>query len=98
MKTEVIVEQPIFNLETSDWDGSGELKVYAADLKKAKVGDTFVPYADTNCGRAVDTEMIEVVYKSDNGVAVLYRHYGTTDSPNPVDWEDEPKLIWVELH
>lgn len=98
METKVIVEEPLFVLTTSDYNGSGELEIYASDLKKSKVGDKFIPYANTNCGRAVDEESLEVVYKSADGVAVIYRHYGTTDSPSPEAWKDDPKLFWVELH
>jgi len=98
METKVIVEKPLFTLTTENYDDCGMLRVYASDLKNADVGDSFVPYTNSNCGRGVDEESLEVVYKSDSGVAVLYRHYGTTDSPNPVEWSNDPELIWVEIH
>lgn len=102
MKTNVIIEEPIFILESdyNDMRGnSGEtVRVYADDLKKAKVGDEWAATDTNGCGRGNVCESIEVVYKTDSGVAVLYRRWGTTDSNNPEDWEDEPQLIWVELH
>ena len=39
----------------------------------------------------------EVVYKTDDGVAVLHRKWGTTDSPDPERWEDAPELVWYEF-
>lgn len=35
--------------------------------------------------------------KNEKGVAVIYRNWGTTDSDNPEDWEEEPELWWIEL-
>lgn len=98
MKTNVIIEQPIFILESSDWNGSVSREIYVSDLQKANVGDIFIPHNDSNCGRAKKEEKIEIVYKTENGVGVLYRCYGTTDSPNPREWENDPELFWIELH
>lgn len=98
METRVIVERPLFTLTTENYDDSGMLRVYASDLKNADVGERFVPCTCSNCGRGVNEESLEVVYKSDSGIAVLYRHYGTTDSSNPEEWEHDPELIWVVLH
>ena len=102
MKTNVIVEEPLFIL-TSDFNdmrgNSGEtVKVYASDLKKAKVGDDFAATYTNGCGRGNVCESIEIIYKTDSGCAVLHRVWGTTDEDTPKDWEEEPQLIWVELN
>jgi hypothetical protein len=31
-------------------------------------------------------------------VLCLHRIWGTTDSPNPVDWSRQPEAIWFELY
>lgn len=97
METKVITEKPIFTLSYESYNSSYGVDVYASDLKNAEIGTVFAAEQD-NCGRAQDIEEIEIVYKSDGGCAVLYRHYGTTDSPNPKNWKDDTELIWVELH
>ena len=39
-------------------------------------------------------ESAEVVYKTTDGVAVLFRAEGTSDEPNPTEWKAKPKLKW----
>ena len=50
-----------------------------------------------NCGRDLFEESAEVVYKTDKGAAVLFRSWGTTDDPNPEDWEGDLFLKWFEF-
>ena len=99
MNTNRIVEEPIFLLKTRSYNGSGEsVAVYAADLKRADVGDEWCADDTGNCGRDCFSESVKVVYQDDNGCAVLHRQWGTSDSSNPEEWESDPELIWVELH
>lgn len=98
MKMEVIREAPAFVLEWSSYNGTGELvEVSYAELRTANIGDTWEAYDDNNCGRALKEESAEVVYKTPQGCAVLFRSCGTTDDPNPEDWEDTPELVWYEF-
>ena len=98
MKTEVIREAPAFVLEGSSYNGAWEtVEVSYADLRAAEVGTSWEAYDDNNCGRAVHNESAEVVYRTTQGAAVLFRSYGTTDEPDPEDWEDTPELVWYEF-
>ncbi len=98
MKTEVIREAPAFVLEGSSYNGAGEtVEVSYADLRVAEVGTSWEAYDDNNCGRALKEESAVVVYKTGRGCAVLFRSCGTTDDPNPEDWEDTPELVWYEF-
>ena len=95
MKTEVIREAPAFVLQGSSYNGCGEpVEVSYADLRAANIGDTWEAHDTHNCGRALKEESAEVVYKMPQGGAVLFRCWGTTDSPDPQSWEEAPKLVW----
>lgn len=95
---EIKKEEAAFEMLGSSYDGDGELvEVTYADLRAANIGDMWEARDTHNCGRALDEESAEVVYKTDDGVAVLRREWGTTDSPNPQDWEEVPVLIWYEF-
>lgn len=98
MKTEVIQEEPAYFLRASSYDGREEdVEVTFSDLRNAKAGDKWENRDSNNCGRALWEESIEVVYKTAEGVAVLLRVEGTTDSPNPKFWAQEPRLMWFEF-
>ncbi len=98
MKMEVKKEAAAFVLQGSSYNGCGEpVAVSYATLRAAAVGEKWAGYDNHGCGRAVHSESVEVVYKTDDGVAVLRREWGTTDSPNPQDWEKVPVLIWYEF-
>ena len=98
MKTMTIVEEPVMCLSYSDYNASGNLDVYPDMLWKAAVGTVFAPCVYNTCGRGVTSETLELIYKSARGCACLYRREGTTDSPSPEAWADDPQLIWFELH
>ena len=98
MKTNVIVEEAIFTLNYSDYDTSSIRELFVSDLKNADIGHVFQTDTISNCGRGVNDASLEVIYKTNKGVACLYRNWGSTDEPNPEEWEAEPNLIWFELH
>ena len=98
METKVFVDNPMFGLQSScSWSDKGDwIEVYAADLRRAEVGTIWsADFCDN--GRGNDCESAEVVYKTAEGVAVLYRRWGTTDSDDPKPWENDPELWWIEL-
>ena len=98
MKTVVMTEEPMFALQSScAWSDKGSvIEIYATDLRRAEVGTTWsADYCDN--GRSNDCESAEVVYKTNSGVAILYRRWGTTDSDDPEPWENAPELWWIEL-
>jgi hypothetical protein len=98
MKTDVIKEAAAFLLQGSSYNGAGEtVEVSYADLRAAEVGTSWEAYDDNNCGRAVHSESAEVVHKTAQGAAVLFRCWGTTDSPDPQSWEKKPELVWYEF-
>lgn len=98
MKIEkTIKESPAFTLEYSDYNESANYNVSWFELKNAEIGTLFEIYHNSNCGQSVNEETAQVVFVSDNGCAVLFRRYGTTDSPDPEDWENEPTLQWFEF-
>lgn len=98
MKMEVKKEAAAFVLQGSSYNGAGEeVEVSYADLRASAVGDTWEAHDSHNCGRALNEESAEIVYKTADGVAVLFRNWGTTDDPNPEHWESAPKLVWYEF-
>lgn len=101
METKVLVESPIVVLESDYCDFRGgrgeEIHLYARDFKEAMVGKIWTADYVGSCGRGNSCESLEVVYKNERGVAVIYRSWGTTDSDNPEDWEEKPELWWIEL-
>ena len=98
MNVSVKKEVAAFVLQGSSYNGAGEpVEVSYAELRVSEVGDRWLGDDFHNCGRALNEESAEVVYKTTDGVAVLFRNFGTTDSPNPQDWENPPKLIWYEF-
>ena len=95
MKTEVIVERPAFTLQGSSYNGVGEVvEVSFAELRAAEVGERWEALDTHNCGRDLNEENAEVVYKVEDGVAVLFRAEGTSDEPSPQPWKAKPKLKW----
>lgn len=97
MKTVVEREVPAFTLQASDYNEMfAPVEVSFSDLRAAEAGARWDAGA-TNCGRDVREEFATVVYKTADGCAVLFRRSGTTDSPNPEYWEDEPVLAWFEF-
>lgn len=98
MKVSVKKEVAAFVLQGSSYNGCGEpVEVNYAELRAAAVGDKWEAYDNHNCGRAVHSESAEVVYRTAQGAAVLFRSWGTTDSPDPQSWEDAPELVWYEF-
>lgn len=98
IKVQTIKEAPAYVLRAGSYNGDEEPVVVSFnDLRKAKVGDRWENKDSHNCGRALWEEALEVVYKTDKGVAVLLRAEGTTDDPNPVPWKQEPRLAWFEF-
>ena len=98
MKMEVKKEAAAFVLQGSSYNGCGEpVEVSYADLRAANIGDTWEAHDTHNCGRALKEESAEVVYKTPQGAAVLFRCCGTTDDSSPEDWEDTPELVWYEF-
>lgn len=99
MQTETIFEQPAFVLQArSDGGQEDDIEVSFLDLRNAKVGDKWENRDSHNCGRDLWEESAEVVYKTEEGVAVLFHKGGTTDSPRPDPWEVEPSLRWFEFN
>ena len=99
MKTQVIQESPAFVLRAESYDGREEdVEVSFAALRNSKVGDRWENRDSHSCGRDLFEESAEVVYKTAEGVAVLIRAEGTTDSPNPDPWEADPSLRWFEFN
>ena len=98
MKMEVKKETAAFVLQGSSYNGCGEpVEVSYADLRAANIGHTWEAHDTHNCGRALKEESAEVVYKTEQGVAVLFRNWGTTDDPDPQSWEKAPELVWYEF-
>lgn len=101
METKVLVESPIVVLESDYCDFRGgrgeEINLYPRDFKEAMVGKIWTADYVGNCGRGNSCESLEVVYKNEKGVAVIYHNWGTTNSDDPEDWEADPELWWIEL-
>lgn len=97
MNTKVINQIPAFILAGSqNWDGKGRqtTKVSFEELFSSNVGTKWSATNQSNIGRGEYNEYAELVYKNKEGVAVLFTGDGTTNSPDPEDYEYEPTLIW----
>lgn len=98
METDTKMEKVAFSLLASSYSGNEKpVKVSFADLRTAKVGDKWENTDSHNCGRDLREESAEVVYKTAKGAAVLFRAWGTTDDPNPENFDEEPSLMWFEF-
>ncbi|MDD4779232.1 MAG: hypothetical protein PHT02_01320 [Tissierellia bacterium] len=98
-KVEVICEKPLFTLCGTSYNGCGDIiHITSAMLKNATIGTKWEGRDSHNCGRDLDEESLEIIYKNERGCSCLYRQWGTTDDDNPKDWEKEPKIIWFELY
>jgi len=95
MKTEVITERPAFTLQGSSFDGVGEVvEISFAELRKAEVGERWEAFDTHNCRRDLNEESAELIYKTEDGAAVLFRAEGTSDEPSPQPWKAKPRLKW----
>jgi hypothetical protein len=97
MKTNVVISAPAFTLWSLDYNGSAKLDVTFDDLKRFPVGHIISVSRYNSCGRGVDEETLQIVYRDERGASCLLRHFGTTDEPNPEEWEKDPELIWFEF-
>ena len=98
MKTDAVVEKPAFTLHGSRYAGAGDTThVSYAELRLAETGQTWEAFAATCCGRNRHEESATVVYKDEDGIAVLFRAEGTTDEAVYTDWRGEPTLKWFEF-
>ena len=95
MNTRTIAEQPMLGIE-KPYEGD-DLKIYAADLKAAEVGTKWETqnqdrYPNSTC---VWCESFTIIYKDENGVAVLYR----CEEACGLDYyhPEQTELIWIEL-
>lgn len=89
------MERQAFTLQGSSYNGVGEtIEVRFSDLRRAEVGERWEALDTHNCERALCEESAEVVYKTTDGVAVIFRAEGTSDEPNPTEWKAKPKLKW----
>ncbi len=100
MNTSTIFEEPILSYTSNaSTDCSGcnlhcepaDIQIYANDLRQAKVGDAWAVEDFDKCPNSQQRWEVSytVVYKENNGVAVLFRD----ENPDAPDIE----LIWIEL-
>ena len=89
LKTELIKETPVYNYEGCCSEFGQFIRLYADDLRHANVGDCWLcEDQDKYPNRTREWEVLtKLVYKDEHGVALLER----------VD-NNDPTLIWVELH
>lgn len=100
MKTEIKKQAPAFTLYGGqNWDGNGREKTVVSkiELFSSSIGEKWSAINQSNCARGEYNEYAELVYKNNNGVAVLFTGDGTTNDPDPEYYEYEPKLVWFEL-
>lgn len=102
MQLEVIPEQPAFVLRAGggyDAEPANDetVEVSWAELRAARVGETWQARYRGNVMRDTRNEEAVVVYKTDDGAAILFRSWGVSDHSNPVEWSSEPRLVWYEF-
>ena len=88
MKTNLIKETPVYHYEGCCPEFGQSICLYADDLKIASIGDTCsCEDQDKYPNRSREWEVsVTVIYKDEYGVALLERN------------DNEPRLLWVELH
>ena len=97
MKTSVVTESWAFSLRYWDFNVSTSREVSWAELKKAELGEEFWVDSCSNCGRGVHEESAKVVFKDNEGVAVLFRTDRTADTPEAEDLGREMELRWFQF-
>ena len=98
MKTEVITECPAFVLHGSSRAGSGETtEVSYTELRQSEVGQTWEAFAASCECRGRHEECATVVYKDEDGVAILFRAEGTNNEVYYKEWRGKPTLKWFEF-
>lgn len=98
MKTAVISEPTAFVLQGGSWWSTESEKVVVTwkDLRASGVGSYWEALNPSNVFRAEYNESATVVFKDEHGCKVLHRRWGTSDSPNPINWEEE-EIVWYEF-
>ena len=88
MKTNLSKGAPVYNYEGCCPEFGQSICLYADDLKCANIGDTWsCEDQDKYPNRSREWEVsVRIVYKDEYGVALLERN------------DNEPRLLWVELH
>ena len=98
MKTEVITERPAFALHGSSRAGPGETtEVSYTELRQSEVGQTWEAFAACGECRGRHEECATVVYKDEDGVAILFRAEGTDNEVYYKEWRGKPTLKWFEF-
>ena len=88
MKTNLIKETPVYHYEGCCPEFGQSICLYADDLKCANIGDTWsCEDQDKYPNRSREWEVsVTIIYKNEYGVALLEQN------------DNEPELLWVELH
>ena len=92
MKTKVTVEAPAFTVSYSSFNSCYSRDVSWRELKLSNIGDIFSAGSDA-CGRDVCDKSAKVVYKDDQGVALLFTTERSADTP---EGESLPTLVYLE--
>ena len=100
MKTSVVTENDIaFVIESHAYGvNSVEYSVSFGELKRADVGHRWeCPALYSNIIHGRFEEQATMVYKKDNGCAILFESWGTTEDTKAEPWTGEPVLIWFKF-
>lgn len=89
-------EEPVFEASYSDYNVYTSEKYYISDVQKAEIGTVFEAHSNSNCGRAITDKNATLVYKDKRGALLIIHRGGTTDSPDPESWENDPEALWIE--
>lgn len=99
MKTNVVVEKNIaFDLRAFSYGSESTIRsISFSELKKAKVGDRWECFPESNITRGLHEEQATVVFKNTNGAAVLMESWGNSEDESAKPWTGEPELVWFEF-
>ena len=99
METKVVKEVPVIVLKgySGYSDYATNLTLYRRDLAKAQVGDKFESN-NGNVARDSMKQILEIVYKNNDGVAGLLTTKEYDDIPNKNNEHIYEKLIWFDIH
>lgn len=98
MYRNVYIEQPALILYAFSYDGGNPpIKISYETLRHASIGDMWEALDAHGCERGLHEKRATLIFKKNNGCAVLVETFGTTNDPNPEKFELEPNLIWFSF-
>ena len=92
-----VVEKTAAVAMYSDFDTSGDLEITWDMIKKDPIGTEYRAEVNSNCGRDIRDIWYTLIYRDDNGAAMVQHLDRTSDDPNPVNLARVDMLKWYQF-